>query len=386
MSEALKIGLNLVALSDQRSSGVEAFVKNVLGRVRVGSKGEISIALRRTLPVKEALGAQFIQENKNVLISRWRVKRTGFRVPIEMVLLSLKFFDCDTVLSVNNFGPLFGKASQKRAVFIYDIWFLDPSYNGGFIKKIVFALLIKIQLAHTHKVFTISEHSKTAIVNRLGVKADKVVILPFVMEPPSLRRKYRTSTNSESGQESAKTDNSTPYLLLIGSDRANKNVWNAIVGYIGFLGRGCVLGPDLIVVGQFSTVYISKITKLLDSVGMNRVKIFGFVTRSEYVELMRAAQGVVFLSLYEGLGIPVLEAIAKNKPILVSKGTVCQEIAGPLGIAVDGNKLKEIEGGYEQLAEFISKDQSYAASHLKKYVDCEKGPRILKNFLLSEFI
>ena len=60
MSEALKIGLNLVALSDQRSSGVETFVKNVLGRVRVGSKGEISIALRRTLPVKEALGAQFI--------------------------------------------------------------------------------------------------------------------------------------------------------------------------------------------------------------------------------------------------------------------------------------------------------------------------------------
>ena len=175
-------------------------------------------------------------------------------------------------------------------------------------------------------------------------------------------------------------------MLLIGSDRANKNVWNAIVGYIGFLGRGCVLGPDLIVVGQFSTVYISKITKLLDSVGMNRVKIFGFVTRSEYVELMRAAQGVVFLSLYEGLGIPVLEAIAKNKPILVSKGTVCQEIAGPLGIAVDGNKLKEIEGGYEQLAEFISKDQSYAAGHLKKYIDCEKGPRILKDFLLSEFV
>ena len=55
-------------------------------------------------------------------------------------------------------------------------------------------------------------------------------------------------------------------------------------------------------------------------------------------------------------------------------------------LVVDGNKLKEIEGGYEQLAEFISKDQSYAAGHLKKYVDCEKGPRILKNFLLSEFI
>ena len=49
---------------------------------------------------------------------------------MEMVIQSFVMFRQDVVLSVNNLGPLFGKALQKRIVVIHDVWFLEKVYAG----------------------------------------------------------------------------------------------------------------------------------------------------------------------------------------------------------------------------------------------------------------
>jgi len=204
------------------------------------------------------------------------------------------------------------------------------------------------------------------------------------MELPSFQQEIRTPSYFDSLRDRKKIEKRSSYFLLIGSDRENKNVLNAVLGYINFFKGSDVLTPDLVIVGQFSSPYIKKLKDLFYNAGINKAEILGFATALEYTNLMMGAQGVVFLSLYEGFGIPVLEAIAESKPVLVSKGTICQEIAGPMGIAVDRRKLEEIVDGYEQLAGFLCYDHLATLSHLDKYIDTEAGARILEEFLLQK--
>jgi len=109
--------------------------------------------------------------------------------------------------------------------------------------------------------------------------------------------------------------------------------------------------PKLVIVGQNDEGYdpFSEAMSKGDSTYLafkDQVIFKGFVPYEDLPGLYSGAKTFLFPSLYEGFGIPVLESIAFNKKILISKGTVCEEIAGEFGISVDGNCVESISMGY----------------------------------------
>jgi glycosyltransferase involved in cell wall biosynthesis len=290
-----------------------------------------------------------------------------------MVPLAIKFFGCTKVLSINNFGPLFGKRGQRRIIVIHDVWFMSDTYEGSAIVRYVFGLLLRIQLLCVHEIITVSEFSRKEIAEKLGVAANRIIVVPNCLDEIDIA-KTEAMTDSIAEQE---------YFLLIGSDRSNKNVVNAVRGFQSFNSRSTKKAL-LIVVGTFSKPFIESIVSRLNTTTAQRVQFRNYVERAELLTLISSAIGIVFPSLYEGYGIPVIEAIAYNKAVLVARNTVCEELAGPFGVVVDANSVDSIAKGFDDL---IGKVDTVKITELSEYrakfFGCERSAAIMSSILMQ---
>tara|TARA_B100000315_G_C14547153_1_gene573820 strand:+ start:754 stop:1836 length:1083 start_codon:yes stop_codon:yes gene_type:complete len=342
----MRLGLNLLALRLEQGAGVDRFARNVVGSMQLGSGSSLWVGIRAGADLKRLLGKHFLESNEIVEISTWRCRRTAMRLFIEMVCMCTKTFSLDVVLSINNFGPLLGKFGQRRIVVIHDIWFLESGYEGHWLRKYLFGMLIRMQLLSTTHIVTISEFSKRAIVSRLNVDKQMVSVVPNCL-PSTIAIVDDSAAVDDAGED---VDLVFPgkYLLMIGSDRPNKNIWRGLQGYIEFA-RTRTGFPALCIVGHYSDAFQAKLASAVPERLSSRVDIRGFVGDVEYQRLISGCTGVLFPSLYEGFGIPVAEAVSQGKHVLVSQGTVCEEVAGPFGIAVDTKDIFQVSSAIVKL-------------------------------------
>ncbi|MBT6199329.1 MAG: glycosyltransferase family 4 protein [Bacteroidetes Order II. Incertae sedis bacterium] len=376
----MRIGLNLIALRSTHGAGVERFARNVVGSMRLGDDQSLWIGIRAGAKLTNLLGEQFLNANIVATVSKWHSWGTTSRLLIEMIFVCWKTYSLDVVLSVNNFGPLLGKSGQRKVVVIHDVWFLDSGFDGSGIKKWLFGALIRIQLLSTTHIITVSEFSKKAIVRHLNVDEKIVSVVPNCV-PPGL---ITIDDSLEGNRQKKVTDSAVPheYFLMVGSDRPNKNIWRGVQGYLKFV-KTKANPPFLYIVGHYTDNYKTKLKSVVPQELAESVIMRGFVSDNEYRQLIKGCIGLVFPSLYEGFGIPIVEAMVLGKQILVSRGTVCEEIAGEFGIPIDAKDEYQISLGLSQLFDRRSPDMTKIRSrHLSRYQDCPCAGRDLLKALL----
>lgn len=83
-----------------------------------------------------------------------------------------------------------------------------------------------------------------------------------------------------------------------------------------------------------------------------RVKFLGYVPEDEVVSLMNGAKAFVFPSLYEGFGLPILEAMACGCPVVTSSISSLPEVVGEAGVLVNPYSVEDIARGIGQVLEF----------------------------------
>ena len=370
----MRIGLNLVAARACDGTGIERFVRNVVGGMRLTKASEILLAVRREVVVSDVVGARFFSDNQPIRVLRIWTPNIFVRIAMEMVVLSFAMFRQDVVLSINNFGPLFGKSLQRRVVVIHDVWFLSRGYLGPEWKRRAFRMLLSYQARGTALIVTVSEFSRQAIADSLAFPIDKIKVVPNCLdcqEGLPLRHQDRKSNVSHNR---AREDE---FIVLVGTERSNKNVLNAIKGYADFAEKA-ERAPRLILVGDFSLDFIERCNKILSGPLESLLIVKGYVSRDEYLTLLKESVGLLFVSLYEGFGIPVIEAIACGKRCIVAHNTVCAEISGSCGILVDGNDIRDIANGLKRLTEgptSLSFDQIYETVAI--YLDCDSSANSL---------
>ncbi len=375
----MRIGLNLLAVRSQHQVGVDQFVRNVVGNLQLPDDAEITVALRRTVALENALGDDFSRHNRNIRLSRWSVGPTPMRILIEMFILPLRLFNDDIILSINNFGPVFGKRLQKRVVVVHDVWFLSDAYDGSKVLAGLFHLLLRIQQRVAQKVVTVSEFSRRALVSCMRIRgADVTVVGNCLPTSDAVNHAHSALVNADE----AACGNS-PYFLLIGSDRGNKNIERAVAAYAHYCGSTDE-AIQLVVVGTYGDDFVGKLRQKYSEIFDKGLRIEGYVTREEFKDLLRGSTAVVFPSLYEGYGIPVAEALANGKFVLVSRGTVCEELAGEMGVVVDGHDVTSIAQGLEKLQQCAShKALPKIHRRVTDFFDCAARARTLAQTLMS---
>jgi glycosyltransferase involved in cell wall biosynthesis len=131
-----------------------------------------------------------------------------------------------------------------------------------------------------------------------------------------------------------------PYLLAVGNVKKHKNLPRLIDAFAGIRGQ---IPHNLIVVGKREGFLNSE--KLSPSISADldgRVRFTGQVTDQELREYYRNATALIFPSLYEGFGFPLVEAMAEGCPIACSKVASLPEVAGDAALLFDPFSIEDI--------------------------------------------
>lgn len=255
----------------------------------------------------------------------------------------LKKIDPHLCHFTNSLAPL--SMRYPYTITIHDMSLsLLPSYHM-FPKRYYSRALIPTVARKAKEVITVSERSRHDIQRILGISKARIHAIPLAAEPmfqpvrdPVLLR-----------QVLAKYDLQPPYLLFVGTLEPRKNLSRLLRAFAPFsrIYRDCTL----CLIGQ--TGWKQKdLGHLITSLGLrDRVSQLGYVARHDLPALYSGAKFLVYPSLLEGFGLPVLEAMSCGTPVLISSGSCLEEVAGNTAVYVDPWEIDSILNGMRRMAE-----------------------------------
>jgi glycosyltransferase involved in cell wall biosynthesis len=175
-------------------------------------------------------------------------------------------------------------------------------------------------LAAARRIIAVSEFTRRELVELLRVPDEKIRVVP-------------NGIDDEFTPEGPAADGE--YVLAVGTLEPRKNLPRLVEA-------ARRSGVELRVVGARGWGGVE--------VGGNGVRWLGEVTDADLARLYRGARCVAYPSLYEGFGIPVLEAMACGAPVVTSRGTAMEEIADGAAVLVDPSDPAELAAGIERAA------------------------------------
>jgi glycosyltransferase involved in cell wall biosynthesis len=214
-------------------------------------------------------------------------------------------------------------ARGRRIVTIHDLYFYKhPEMTSGEVRR-DYAPLVKDHARRADGIICPSEHTARDVARLLNVPAERICVTPYGLDPA-----YRLKP-SENAVRSLLDRLKLPprFILYVGSDEKRKNIAGLVAAYRAFAaGRQGV--PPLVLVGQHAD-YPSA-----DATG-GQIVSTGYLPTDEVRGVMGAAACLVLVSLEEGFGFTVLEAMAAGIPVVCSRGSSLSEIAGSAAEFVD---------------------------------------------------
>lgn len=198
------------------------------------------------------------------------------------------------------------------------------------------------------KVIAVSQFTKKEIIDLLEIEPERIVVIPEA--PDEL---FKSAKKQEVEKIKARYKIRGDYILMVGAD-PRKNI-PAVVQAFGFLRKEA--GLNLVIVGR-------PWEKVPQVPG---VKLLGHVPRTDLPALYSGAKTLVYTSLYEGFGLPILEAMQAGCPVITSNISSMPEVAGDAAVLVDPTNPKGIADGIEK-----------ALSDREKWI--KKGKRRVKQF------
>lgn len=211
-------------------------------------------------------------------------------------------------------------------------------------RKAGYLALMKWIAQTADHIVTVSEASKRDIVQLLGVPEHRVTNTYQAVHIP---RALCERDDDEAGDVLGGSFGLEPrgYFLFYGSIEPKKNIGRIVEAYMS-----ASVGSQLVIVGARAWKSAEE-TRLLDTLGSSdgRVKRIEYLPFPMLVQLIRGARAVVFPSLYEGFGLPVLEAMQLGTPVLASTTSSVPEVAGDAALLVNPYRTDEIAKALRRL-------------------------------------
>ena len=184
----------------------------------------------------------------------------------------------------------------------------------------------------------VSECTKKDLIELLGINENKIKVIHLGAD-----KRFKPASEEEIQKLRNKYQLNNPYLLSLGSV-PRKNIDGIIRG---FAFSKASKHTTLVLSCNYD---IDKYTALAKSLNVgSQIKILDQLKDDEIVSLYSGCQAFVFPSLYEGFGLPILEAFQCQVPVITSNISSCPEVAGNAALLVDPHKPNEIAEAIDQI-------------------------------------
>ncbi len=206
-------------------------------------------------------------------------------------------------------------------------------------------LLTKV-VKRADRIISVSYNTKEDMVRILGVEPEKITVVHEAAQPQFRPIKDRDKLE----QVRRRYGIPGPFIYHMGNIEPRKNLVRLVRAFM--LARQELHRPvHLVITGQKGWL-TGKLFRSLGGLDLGGHVIFtGYVPHQELPLLMNAARAFVFPSLYEGFGLPVLEAMSCGTPVITSRISSLPEIVGRAAVLVDPNDVESIAAGMVRVLE-----------------------------------
>jgi glycosyltransferase involved in cell wall biosynthesis len=261
------------------------------------------------------------------LYAPWVMYRERFDLYHALDNLSLPLFwpkgQTRYVLTVHDLLPLLFPESVKRQHSYY------------------FRVAIRRLLKMADAIIVDSDHTRALIAERFETFVDKVTVVHLGVDTSRFRPMRDKESIHQVRERYGLGDD--PYLLYVGNIEPRKNLSAVIYAYAEILRSGELNSEPRLVIAGANGGLCNDVLALPSRLGLSRqISFIGTVSDEELPPLYAGASVFLFPSLYEGFGLPVLEAMACGTPVITSNVTSLPEIAGDAAVVIDPVNTQEL--------------------------------------------
>jgi len=271
--------------------------------------------------------------------------------------------------------------SGKKVLYIYDMAYKVYPETINKRTKVDLSRNLKKSCKRADLICTISNFSKNEIIRYMEVEADKIKVIPCGVDHHIFHTHYdKDAINKIKNKYGIQGS----YFLYLGTLEPRKNVKCLVRAYILLLKR-CSNCPMLVIAGKKGWLYEDIFSLIIEEKIQDKVVITGYVEENEVPILMNGAFAFLFPSLYEGFGLPVLEAMACGTPVITSSLSALPEVAGQAAILINPKIEYEVcEAMQELLEKSALRNQLIKAGmiHSQKFT-WERAAKELKNVYME---
>lgn len=230
-------------------------------------------------------------------------------------------------------APLFSKC--KSVIMVHDLIPIRfPKPNSPLTPY--FRYYIPQVCQQAQHIICNSSATATDIVDYFGISPQKITAIPLAYDAQKFRPLI--SLNNQ---------NNVPYFLYIGRHDPHKNLFRIIQAFAAI--PNCK-NYQLWLAGSSDIRYTSNLKQQAMDLGIqNQVKFLDYVSSEDLPLIISNAIALVFTTLWEGFGFPVLEAMACGTPVITSNVSSLPEVAGEAGILVNPQNIQEISNAMHNI-------------------------------------
>ncbi len=234
--------------------------------------------------------------------------------------------------------PVFLSGKIKKLVTIHDlVWLRHPATMKklGWLLEL---LLMPVSLYLADRIITVSQFTADELASVFRISGDKVSTIPLAPFPKGDNRVSQDVSKS-----------ADEYFLFVGTNEPRKNLRRMLLAFKIFLEEGSSKYRFYIVGG--SGWGKDPAIDLIAEMGIeDSVVVLGHVNDSELEELYLNAIALVMPSLYEGFGLPILEAMDHGIPVITSNCASMPEVAGDSALMVNPESVVEIKQAMHRIS------------------------------------
>jgi glycosyltransferase involved in cell wall biosynthesis len=233
---------------------------------------------------------------------------------------------------------------KRTVVTVHDVGFKHFRKNYGWYHYLSLALGTKWSVRRAATVVTPSRAVALEVGKEYDIPANKMRVVPNGFDPAP----FRTLTAPGVAAVMKKYRINDPYLIFTGRLEVRKNVRRTVEAFYRLRDSG-LFGGQLVLVGNPGVGYEDIRHVIGKRPSPEYIVHTGYLGDEERSALLKGARALIFPSLHEGFGIPILEAFAAGTPVVTANRGATKEVSGGAAVLVDPESVEAIHHGMEKV-------------------------------------